>query len=147
MSPSFPASSTLSFRPAWLGPGRAVGQAAGGKGRGARALGANPSASDSAQAAVAIAGAGSVTSDAMDRLGSRCPLPGSARPSVFICLLVSVLQYDAVSPLASKPPAWGLREEGAFVLYTPGILSWGQAGRGWMVKFLEVPPSVLEIVV
>nr|XP_042098721.1 protein CutA homolog isoform X6 [Ovis aries] len=103
MSPSFPASSTLSFRPAWLGPGRAVGQAAGGKGRGARALGAHPSASDFAQAAVAIAGAGSVTSDAMDRLGSRCPLPGSARPSIFICLLIltaSLLTYPVLRTLS-----------------------------------------------
>ena len=99
------------------------------------------------QAAVPIACAGSVTSDAMDRLGSRCPLPGSTRPSIFICFLVSVPQYNAVNPLASKPPAWGLREEGAFVLYTPGILSWGQAGSGWMVKSLGAPPSVLEIVV
>ena len=48
------------------------------------------------QAAVPIACAGSVTSDAMDRLGSRCPLPGSTRPSIFICFLVSVPQYDAV---------------------------------------------------
>ncbi|XP_069429925.1 uncharacterized protein [Ovis canadensis] len=88
---------------AWLGPGRAVGQAAGGKGRGARALGAHPSASDFAQAAVAIAGAGSVTSDAMDRLGSRCPLPGSARPSIFICLLIltaSLLTYPVLRTLS-----------------------------------------------
>ena len=48
------------------------------------------------QAAVPIACAGSVTSDAMDRLGSRCLLPGSTRPSIFICLLVSVPQYDAM---------------------------------------------------
>lgn len=80
------------------------------------------------QAAVPVACAGLVTSDAMDRLGSRCPLPGYARPSFLICLLVSVPQYNAMNLLASKPPAWGLREGGAFVLYTPGIFELG-AGR------------------
>ncbi|KAJ1059115.1 hypothetical protein K5549_007916 [Capra hircus] len=39
----------------------------------------------------------------MDRLGSRCPLPGSARPSVFICLLIltaSLLTYPVLRTLS-----------------------------------------------
>ncbi|XP_052501259.1 protein CutA homolog isoform X4 [Budorcas taxicolor] len=39
----------------------------------------------------------------MDRLGSRCPLPGSARPSIFICLLIltaSLLTYPALRTLS-----------------------------------------------
>ncbi|XP_006054196.2 protein CutA homolog isoform X3 [Bubalus kerabau] len=55
------------------------------------------------QAAVPIACAGSVTSDAMDRLGSRCPLPGSTRPSIFICFLIltaSLLTYSVLRTLS-----------------------------------------------
>ncbi|XP_042098721.2 protein CutA homolog isoform X6 [Ovis aries] len=39
----------------------------------------------------------------MDRLGSRCPLPGSARPSIFICLLIltaSLLTYPVLRTLS-----------------------------------------------
>ncbi|XP_055283749.1 protein CutA homolog isoform X2 [Moschus berezovskii] len=39
----------------------------------------------------------------MDRLGSRCPVPGSARPSILICLLIltaSLLTYPVLRTLS-----------------------------------------------
>lgn len=49
-----------------------------------------------------------------------------------------------LNPRTPKPPTCGLREEGTFLFIAPGILSWGRAGRGWTVKPLEAPPSVLD---
>ncbi|XP_065757641.1 protein CutA homolog isoform X3 [Muntiacus reevesi] len=103
MSSSFPAPCSLSFRPAWLGPGRQWGGQQVGRGEGAQAFKPTRPPAARPQAAVPMACAGLVTSDAMDRLGSRCPLPGCARPSLLICLLIltaSLLTYPVLRTLS-----------------------------------------------
>lgn len=148
ITPSFPAPSTISFRPAWLGPGWAVGQAAGGKGRGqfrpfvpARQPATRP------QATVPIGCAAKLpatpwTGWAYGALGqaTRGPLSFYAFWWVFHTTMLWTL-----SPLNLQPGDWGKNVHFSFTL--PGVLSWGRAGSGWTVKSLEASPCVLEIVV
>lgn len=145
--PSFPAPSTSSFQPACLG--RDVARAAGG-GRGREGgLGLKsrpptpwpPPTQHPSWRPPLLRLCREITSDAMDRLCSRCPLAGYPRLSVLMCLLVSA------HPLSPKSPTWELREEDTLLFTARGILSWEQAGRGWTVKSLEAPLAALEIVV
>uniref|UniRef100_A0A8C4PV31 Uncharacterized protein n=1 Tax=Equus asinus asinus TaxID=83772 RepID=A0A8C4PV31_EQUAS len=73
----------------------------------------------------------------MDKLGSRCPLPGYPRPSVFICLLVtSFLTYPMLKTLSLQlhSTVTGSYVSGTYSIILPGMVK----GSVWSHRYLQI---------